>query len=250
MSFMENPIYQFSVKSLLAGFLIGLGCVVYVVCPVKYIGSFLFSLGLMTIIINQYNLYTGKVGAWVPRATLSLLYMFALNGIACAATAYCFAEYTRLDFSAIETIVPAKVNDTMLSSFILAIGCGAMMQIAFFNFLKERHPIYIVLPIMFFMLAGFEHSVANCGFFAIYKLEMTQDVWIRLGVIMLGNGVGAWILTKFLPKTEHYINRVPSFMGTLLTLAAPQINQQAQQNKPQITNSKSSSKADPKNRRI
>lgn len=249
MSLMENPIYQFSIKSLLAGFLIGLGCVVYVVCPIKYVGSFLFSLGLMTIIINNYYLYTGKVGAWVPKATVSLLYMFALNGIGCAVTAYCFAEYTRLDFSAIDAIVSAKVNDTMLSSFILAIGCGAMMQIAFFNFLKERHPIYIVLPIMFFMLAGFEHSVANCGFFAIYKLEMTQEVWIRLGVIMLGNGVGAWIFTKFLPKTEHYTNRVPSFLTTLFTVAVPSDhNHQPNQTKQLPTNTSSSGNSNDRKR--
>lgn len=219
MSVMENPIYQFSVKSLIAGFLIGLGCVIYVASPIKYVGSFLFSLGLLTIIINQYNLYTGKVGAWTPKSTLSLLYMFALNGIACAFTAYCFAEYTRVDLSAIDHVVHAKINDTFLSSFILAIGCGAMMQIAYFNFLKERHPLYVIMPIMFFMLAGFEHSVANCGFFAMYKLDMTTEHWLRLGLIMLGNGVGAWIFTKFLPKTEHYTNRVPSFISVMLTNA-------------------------------
>lgn len=219
MSLMENPIYQFTIKSLLAGFLIGLGCVIYVASPINYVGSFLFSLGLLTIIINQYNLYTGKVGAWTPKSTLSLLYMFALNGIACAFTSYCFIEYTRLDLSHINAIVEAKLSGTLLSSFILAIGCGTMMQIAYFNFLKERHPLYVIMPIMFFMLGGFEHSVANCGFFAMYKLEMNADNWMRLGVIILGNGVGAWIFTKFLPKTEHYTNRVPTFLVTMLTNA-------------------------------
>lgn len=221
MSLLENPIYQFTIKSLLAGFLIGLGCVAYVASPIKYVGSFLFSLGLMTIIINQYYLYTGKVGAWVPKSTLSLLYMFVLNGIACALTSYAFIEYTTVDLSAIDGIVAHKLENTMFGSFILAIGCGAMMQIAYFNFLKERHPLYVIMPVMFFMLTSFEHSVANCGFFAMAKLDMTGEVWLRLAIIIVGNGVGAMILTKFLPKTEHYTNRIPSFLTTLLTVAVP-----------------------------
>lgn len=198
----ENPFYQFTVKSLLAGVLIGLGCVIYVASPIKYVGSFLFSLGLLTIIINQYYLYTGKVGAWVPSTTLSLLYMFALNGIACGATAYLFT-LTRIDLSHITDVVTPKITDNMFSSFILAIGCGAMMQIAYLNFTKDRHPLYVIMPIMFFMLAGFEHSVANCGFFAMARLEVDGELALRLALIMLGNGVGAWIFTKFLPHESH-----------------------------------------------
>ena len=161
---MHSTFYQFTIKSLLAGILIGLGCVIYVASPIKYVGTFLFSLGLMTILIKGYYLYTGKVGDFVPSATLRLIYMFVLNGIACGATTYLFT-LTRIDLSAIDHVVEAKLNDTMLSSFILAMGCGAMMHIAYYCFSKGKHPLYVIMPIMFFMLAGFEHCVANCGFF-------------------------------------------------------------------------------------
>ena len=56
---MQSTFYQFTVKSILAGILIGLGCVIYVASPVKYVGSCLFSLGLLTIMIKGYFLYTG-----------------------------------------------------------------------------------------------------------------------------------------------------------------------------------------------
>lgn len=196
--FMQSTFYQFTVKSLLSGILIGLGCVIYVASPIKYVGSFLFSLGLMTILIKGYYLYTGKVGDWVPSATFRLIYMFALNGIACAATAYLFT-YTRIDLSAIHHVTEAKLNDTMYSSFILAMGCGAMMHIAYYTFAKGNHPLYVIMPIMFFMLAGFEHSVANCGFFAMGKIDMTPEHWMRLALIVIGNGVGSLIFTKLLP---------------------------------------------------
>ncbi|HIV54988.1 MAG TPA: formate/nitrite transporter family protein [Candidatus Anaerobiospirillum stercoravium] len=208
---MHSTFYQFTVKSLLAGVLIGLGCVIYVASPVKYVGSFLFSLGLMTILIKGYYLYTGKVGDWTPSSTFRLIYMFVLNGLGCAVTAYLFT-LTRIDLSAIEHITHDKLNDTMYSSFILAMGCGAMMHVAYYNFAKEKHPLYVIMPIMFFMLAGFEHCVANCGFFAMGLVDMTPEHWARLALIVLGNACGSLIFTKFLPAGPD-AHEVPALFG-------------------------------------
>ena len=99
----------------------------------------------------------------------------------------------------------------MLSSFILAMGCGAMMHIAYYNFNKGKNPLYVILPIMFFMLAGFEHCVANCGFFAMGKVDMSVQDWTRLALIVLGNGVGSWVFTKFLHDPEAHA--VPALFG-------------------------------------
>lgn len=207
---MQSTFYQFTVKSILAGILIGLGCVIYVASPVKYVGSCLFSLGLLTIMIKGYFLYTGKVGDWTPSSTFRLIYMFILNGLGCAATGYLFT-LTRIDLSAIHHVTELKLNDTMLSSFILAMGCGAMMHIAYYNFNKGKNPLYVILPIMFFMLAGFEHCVANCGFFAMGKVDMSAQDWTRLALIVLGNGVGSWVFTKFLADPEAHA--VPALFG-------------------------------------
>lgn len=226
---MQSTFYQFTVKSILAGILIGLGCVIYVASPVKYVGSCLFSLGLLTIMIKGYFLYTGKVGDWTPSSTFRLIYMFILNGLGCAATGYLFT-LTRIDLSAIHHVTELKLNDTMLSSFILAMGCGAMMHIAYYNFNKGKNPLYVILPIMFFMLAGFEHCVANCGFFAMGKVDMSVQDWTRLALIVLGNGVGSWVFTKFLPDPEAHA--VPALFGEQEEHhSAPVINASAATNK-------------------
>lgn len=217
---MNSTFYQFTVKSLLAGVLIGLGCVIYVASPVKYVGSFLFSLGLMTILIKGYYLYTGKVGDWTPSSTLRLIYMFLLNGVGCAVTAYLFT-LTRIDLSAIEHITHDKLNDTMYSSFILAMGCGAMMHVAYYNFAKEKHPLYVIMPIMFFMLAGFEHCVANCGFFAMGLVDMNAETCLRLALIVLGNACGALIFTKFLPQGADAHEVPPLFDNPYETKVLP-----------------------------
>ena len=216
---MHSTFYQFTLKSLLAGICIGLGCVIYIASPIVYVGTFLFSLGLMTILIKGYYLYTGKVGDFTPSATFRLIYMFVLNGIACGATTYLFS-LTRIDLSHIHDVVNVKLNDTMYSSFILAMGCGAMMHIAYYCFSKGKNPLYVIMPIMFFMLAGFEHCVANCGFFAMAQVHMTTEHWLRLALIVVGNGVGSLIFTKLLPPADpHDVHGVPPLFDRAATTA-------------------------------
>ena len=49
-------------KSVLAGIMIGLAGIVNLNVDNKFIGAFLFSFGLITILAQNLNLYTGKVG--------------------------------------------------------------------------------------------------------------------------------------------------------------------------------------------
>ncbi|WP_303963844.1 formate/nitrite transporter family protein [Succinatimonas hippei] len=189
---------SFIVKSILAGMLIGCGCLAYVVIENKYIGSFLFSLGLLTIIIKEYNLYTGKVSNWIPKDTLKLLVMFLLNAFGTALVAYLFT-FTRANIDAIHPLVEAKINDNLLSVFILACGCGAMMHIACFNFAVKNHPLYVIMPIMFFILCGFEHCVANAGFFAMAKTPVTLDLIAKTAVTVIGNAIGSLIFARLIP---------------------------------------------------
>lgn len=186
---------EFIIKSLLAGFLIGLGCLVNVVCTNKIIGAFLFSLGLLSVILQQMNLYTGKVG-YISRATAAgLLPMFMLNALGIAITGF-LASLTRLDISGVQKIVDTKLTDSYLSIFILSIGCGAMMYLAVDNYRKNNHPLIVIMPIMFFILCGFEHCVANVGYFAMAHTPVTFDLCLRVAVMVTGNGIGSCLLSK------------------------------------------------------
>lgn len=50
------------IKAVYAGFMIGIGGIVYLSVDNKAIGSLLFSFGLLTIVTQGFCLYTGKVG--------------------------------------------------------------------------------------------------------------------------------------------------------------------------------------------
>jgi len=186
---------DFIVKSLLAGFMIGLGCLVNVVCTNKILGAFLFSLGLLSVIIQQMNLYTGKVG-YISRGTAkTLLPMFLLNTAGIAATGY-LASLTRLDISAVLPIVSTKLADSYWSIFLLSTGCGTMMFLAVDNYKKNSHPLIVIMPIMFFILCGFEHCVANVGYFAMAHTPLTADLCLRVAIMVVGNGIGSCMLSK------------------------------------------------------
>lgn len=185
---------QFIVKSLLAGFMIGLGCLVNVVCDNKFMGAFLFSLGLMSVILQQHNLYTGKVGYISRKTAPYLIPMFLINAVGIGVTDW-LASLTRLDISKVNTIVEIKLADTYGSIFLLSIGCGAMMYLAVDNYRKNNHPLLVIMPIMFFILCGFEHCVANVGYFAMAHTPVTLDLCLRVAIMVVGNGVGSCVLS-------------------------------------------------------
>lgn len=49
-------------RALLTGVAIAIGGTVYLSCPNKYLGAFLFGTGLFVILTFGFNLFTGKVG--------------------------------------------------------------------------------------------------------------------------------------------------------------------------------------------
>ena len=198
----KSDLSVFILKSLLSGFLIGFGCLVFVVTENRYVGSFLFALGLLTIILKQYNLYTGQVGYWTPNKTLRLLSMFVLNAIGAYCTSFIFS-LSRVDTSNVQNLVATKLADSYLSLFILAIGCGAMMHIAVYLFKRGKHPLYVIMPIMFFILCSFEHCVADAGYFGMAHVVPNLDVLGRLFTMVIGNGIGSLILTKFVEDPKE-----------------------------------------------
>ncbi|MBQ5613313.1 MAG: formate/nitrite transporter family protein [Clostridia bacterium] len=78
----------------LAGFCIGIGGIVYLMQENKLAGAFLFAVGLLTILIFKFNLFTGMVGylgeqllvkKWGYLITLLLVWLGNLLGTGLAA---------------------------------------------------------------------------------------------------------------------------------------------------------------------
>ncbi|MBQ1219803.1 MAG: formate/nitrite transporter family protein, partial [Peptococcaceae bacterium] len=122
------------VSAIIAGMLIGMGGTVYLSQSNAVIGSFLFSIGLYTILVFQLHLYTGKIGYTPfqkPVYIIELLITWFGNLVGTGLVALMVSN-TRI-FAGIEAkvvqIAATKLGDGLLSIFILAIFCGMLMFI-------------------------------------------------------------------------------------------------------------------------
>lgn len=175
--------------------LISMGCVIYTICSSKLLGSFLFSFGLFAILHLQLNLYTGKIGYLVDNLTWNYvkeLLLSLFGNIIGALFTSVMIKCTRLDlYDSILKVVNLKLNDTLLSIFVLAFFCGILMFLAVELFKKSESYLSKILAVVFcvmiFILSGFEHCVANMFYF--FFVCNYNILWLFMMVV--GNTCGS-----------------------------------------------------------
>ena len=175
----------------LAGIMIGFGGVIYLMCANKMVGALLFSFGLLTIICQGFALYTGRVGYFREWGLASILTTIAGNFLGTWLVARCFA-LTRHTVD-IAAVVAPKLEDSSLSVLMLSIGCGAMMYLAVDSYRKSKSWLFVVMPIVIFILSGFEHSIANMFYLSLAG-EWGADALRITAIALVGNAIGSWMI--------------------------------------------------------
>ncbi len=184
---------QLVIKSVYAGFMIGIGGIVYLSVEDKIIGSLLFSFGLLTIVTQGFYLYTGKIG-FVKQITElpDMLFIIAGNFIGTFIAAF-MSKAAHLNISSTE-LASNKLDKSMSSVFLLSVFCGIMMFLAIDNFNKSKNILFVIAPVMIFILSGFEHSVANMFYFNLAGQYSIKSFGYIL-VMLAGNGIGAKVFS-------------------------------------------------------
>ena len=177
------------IKSIYAGFMVGIGGIVYLSVDNKIIGSLLFSFGLLTIVTQGFYLYTGKIGFVKKAWELTDMLLIVTGNYIGAFAAAILADGAHLKISASE-LVGNKLGNSLGNVFLLSVFCGVMMYLAIDNFNKSKNIIFIIAPVMIFILSGFEHSVANMFYFHLAG-EYSPKAFAYLLVMAAGNGIGA-----------------------------------------------------------
>lgn len=192
------------IKAIYAGIFIGIGGTAYLALDNKVIGSILFSIGLLTICIYNMNLYTGKIGYIIERKKgyiTELLITLIGNFIGASLTGL-IVRLTRYQnyIDKAKSLVDIKLNDNLLSIFILSIFCGILMYIAVNNYKKETNTlskyILIFFSVVVFILSGFEHCIANIFYFAV-SLSINTKVLLYLLIMIIGNSLGSIIISLY-----------------------------------------------------
>lgn len=200
-----EQIRQF-VSAILAGFMIGMGGTIFLSLDNKALGACMFGVGLFTVVIFRLQLYTGKIG-YVPfekkEYALELLLTWLGNFCGTVLIAKC-VQNTRIltedMLNKVITMAQTKLEDNLLSIFILSIFCGILMFIAVDTFREQQGStikvIAVFIPVMVFILSGFEHVVANMYYFAMAK-TWSFHTMIALLVMTAGNSVGGMIIPVY-----------------------------------------------------
>ena len=179
------------VRAVLAGVMISIGGTIFLTCESKLLGAFLFSIGLYAICAFGLNLYTGKIGYVIdnkPKYLIELgitLLGNLIGTIGCGYLLFLTRQGDKLRGVA-GTISEVKLNDNLLSIFILAIFCGIIMYLAvdlFKRLTDFGKYMGIFMGITVFILAGFEHCVANMYYFSAANMWTWKTVLYVLVMI-------------------------------------------------------------------
>jgi len=156
--------------SILGGVSISIGGTVFINAPNAIIGSFLFSLGLFLICHFKWGLYTGRVQNLVEVSVKSsvpeLATVYSGNLAGTLLAGYLIRFCSKADvISNVEAIAQYKLSLPLLNVLILSFFCGILMYVAVTGFKRIEDPVgkhlVIVLPVMVFIISGFEHSIAD-----------------------------------------------------------------------------------------
>lgn len=182
--------------------MIAIGGTVFLSIENKVIGASLFSIGLFGVLIYNLNLYTGKIGYLITNFNLKyikeLIITLIGNFIGACSVGF-ILRYTRIYDKICEKsliLANAKLNDNILSIFILSVFCGLLMYYAVNGFKKQTDfgkYLVVYLGVAVFILCGFEHCIANMYYFSV------ADIWSlkTLGytsIMVLGNSLGSFII--------------------------------------------------------
>ena len=187
--------------AILAGIAIALGGIVFLSVDNKVTGAIFFSVGLFVVLTQGLNLYTGKVCyVFEKDAAYAVDVIFIWVGnLAGALLTGSLANMTRISAVIMEkaqAVSAAKLNDNLLSIFILGILCNILIFIAVDGYNKNPHELGKYFAVLFgvvvFIVCGFEHSVANMVYFTVAKVWSGKAL-VYILVMTLGNFVGGII---------------------------------------------------------
>lgn len=189
----EDTCMQKYLNSVFAGFLIGIGNLA-IISTDRYVGAFLFSVALLSIIELRLPLYTGRIGKILTnRNPVELLLMLCLNALGAMIPTGLFLLMDPANLEKLQTVCSAKYSRSYLTLFAAGILCNVLIHTA----VSAKRELITVLCIMCFILCGFEHSIADAGYLPVGGSILK---WL---VIVAGNTVGG-IGTELLVRKDPF----------------------------------------------
>ncbi len=192
-----------------AGLMIVIGCSVYLACVDmgqklpeteflgKAVGSVFFAVALLTICCKSMSLFTGKVG-FIPFSHTKEDFSTLLLGLLGNAVATCglgmLLGLTLPNLSSVaKSMYEAKLAQDWWATIIRGVFCGVLMYVAVAIYKNNKSYTGIFFAVPAFILSGFEHSIANMGYFG-YSLIFDINGLLYIWLVIIGNAIGGMTL--------------------------------------------------------
>ncbi len=205
--------------SILAGFDIALAAVAFLSIDDKIVGAVFFTIGMFTVLVFGHNLFTGKVCYLFdnpPSYILDLIIIWVGNlvGSIIVGSAIKMTRMATIVAKA-KTISNTKLNDSLLSIFILATFCGILIYISVDSYKNNPHEfgkyLGFLLCIPAFILCSYEHCVANMLYFTVAGV-WGGKTFVYLIVMTLGNSLGG-VIMPLCKKIKVMAEATPNMAG-------------------------------------
>ena len=190
-----------------AGLMIAIGGCVYLAADSRVVGAFFFSVALLSICYKGYGLFTGRVGYFPERCSMGELKGLGMTLLGNAVATFLIGTAVfylmpsvggsvALSQVALSAVV-GKLAMPWYSALLRAILCGVLMYLAV-SIYREKNTISgIFLCVPTFILAGFEHSIADMFYIAAAGAlhpDFLLDSISFLIVVIGGNAIGGMLL--------------------------------------------------------
>ena len=180
-----------------AGIMIAIGGCVYLASADKVVGALFFSVALISICMKGYGLFTGRVGYFVERHTLTELRGLGMTLLGNAIATFLLGAAVGgvlKDLGAVADVaVAAKLAAPWYATLLRAVLCGVLMYLAVSIYREKNTALGIVFCVPTFILAGFEHSIADM-FYVAAALEASFRALGFLALVIVGNAIGGMLM--------------------------------------------------------
>ena len=189
-------------SAIVAGICIGIGGSCFLSIDNRIIGSFMFSLGLLTICTNQFSLFTGKV-CYARRLDdfINLIWIWFGNLLGCTLVGFTLRLIKPQVIQKATEMCNTKISEGLLV-IPLGILCNILIFFAVDGFKKIDNDVaktvLLIMCVMAFILCGFEHCIANMFYFTVSDIEYTPIIYLLLNTF--GNAIGG-LAISFIHET-------------------------------------------------
>lgn len=173
-----KQIYQFITKSFIAGVFISIGAAAFLSIGMPF-GPVVFAFGLISVILTNSCLFTGKAG--FTTTYWELIPMIILNAVGCYVTASLF------NFD-VTNIINARLTTPYWILFGKSVLTGIIMTVSVSYAKSQNNWLPLLFGIPTFIMIGLPHCIADCFYYAVYGLQ--ESFLIPWLISVGGNFVG------------------------------------------------------------